>query len=309
MHRSHVTILGSNSAVSVANRYPSGQVLQIGNQHILIDCGEGTQFRMSEYEVRKSKINTILITHLHGDHVFGLPGLLTSYQLQGRTNPLTILGPEPLKHYLDVCLGGIGHFINYPLEIREINKESVQQEQLLPIVEYPECTVEAFELVHRIECYGYKISEKPKKPKLRPDFLEHYKPDVHKIKQVLQGADFTTKNGEIISNEQCVFPIEIPRSYAYCSDTLYLPKLMDILSKTTTIYHESTYLHDLQDKAVERYHSTALEAAKIAKGAGAEQLILGHFSSRYKDVQPFADEANQIFDQVELAREGKVFYI
>ena len=309
MQTSQVTILGSNSAISVFDRFPSGQVLQIENQHILIDCGEGTQFRMPQYGIKKSKINTILISHLHGDHVFGLPGLLTSYQLAGRREPLTIYGPAPLQDYLDMNLGGTGHFIDYPLEIIELDKEEIQEKGKIQIAELNDCVIEAFELIHRIDCFGYKISEKPKKQKIKQAFLDKYNPDVKSIRAIKEGADFITNLGELVPNLECAVPARLPRSYAYCSDTLFHMPLMDILIGTSTIYHESTYLHDLQDKAFSRFHSTAKEAAEIAKGAEAEQLILGHFSSRYKDLEPFRKEAMTVFPKVEIAKEGESFEI
>ena len=309
MQTSNVTILGSNSAISVFDRFPSGQVLQVENHHILIDCGEGTQFRMSQYGIKKSKINTILISHLHGDHVFGLPGLLTSFQLAGRREPLTIYGPSPLQEYLDMNLGGTGHFIDYPLEIIELDKEDISGNGKMQIAEMNDCIIEAFELIHRIDCFGYKISEKPKKQKMRPEFLEQYNPDIKSIRAIKKGADYITNAGELVPNADCAFPAAMPRSYAYCSDTIFHIPLKEILLGTSTIYHESTYLQDLHDKAASRFHSTAKEAAEIAKGAEAEQLILGHFSSRYKDLEPFRNEAMTIFANVEIAVEGKVFQI
>lgn len=306
---SQVTILGSNSAVSVHDRFPSGQVVQIEEHQILIDCGEGTQFRMNDYGIKKSKINTILITHLHGDHVFGLPGLLTSYQLAGRKAPLTILGPKPIQKFLDINLGGTGHFIDYPLEIIELDFEDIKAQKLTEVLELKNACIEAFELVHRIDCIGYRVSEKTKPHKIRQEFLEKYNPTVREIKRVKKGLDYTLESGEVISNANCALPPEAPRSYAYCSDTLFHPPLMDILRGTTTIYHEATYLDELQSKARDRFHSTASEAGAVAKGAKAEQLILGHFSSRYKDLQPFKSEAEAVFKPVKIAVEGKVFEI
>lgn len=304
-----VTILGSNSAVSVHNRFPSGQYLQVDQDIILIDCGEGTQFRMSEYHLKKSKINTILITHLHGDHVFGLPGLLTSYQLAGRKEKLTIFGPEPLQQFLEINLGGTGHFIDYPLEIIEIDFEDIQEKGILRIADLKNCYIEAFELVHRIPCMGFRVHEKKRKNKIKKSFIQEHNPSIRDIKQIKKGGDYETKSGVIIPNNECTEESPEPRSYAYCSDTLYHPPLKDLLKGTTTIYHESTYLENLVDKAVSRYHSTATQAADIAKGASAQKLVLGHFSSRYENLTPFIEEASEIFPNVVLAKEGKVIEI
>lgn len=309
MSKPQVTILGSNSAISVFDRFPSGQVLEIDNEYILIDCGEGTQFRMDQYGIRKSKINTILITHLHGDHVFGLPGLLTSYQLAGRKAGLKIYGPAPIQEYLDINLGGTGHFIDYPLEIVELDFEELQSEGLVKIDSLKQCEIYAFELIHRIDCAGYLVKQKEKNRKIRKDFLEEHQPHVQAIKDIVAGKDFVRTDGEVISNENCTMPPEPPRSYAYCSDTIFHPPLKELLKGTTTIYHEATYLDDLREKAESRFHSTAIQAAEIARDAEAELLILGHFSSRYKDITVFKDEANRIFESVEVAKEGLIFEI
>ena len=306
---SNVTILGSNSAISVHNRFPSGQYLQIENDTILIDCGEGTQFRIAQYNLKKSKINTILITHLHGDHVFGLPGLLTSYQLAGRREPLTIFGPEPIQQFLDINLGGTGHFIDYPLEIIELDFDEIREFGIATILELKHCKIEAFELVHRIPCVGYRISEYQKEMKLKKSFIEAYNPSIRAMKLVKAGHDYETDSGEIIPNAMCAYKPENPVSYAYCSDTLFHPRLMELLKDTTTIYHESTYLNDMEDKAKSRFHSTSMQAAAIAKGASAQKLILGHFSSKYQDITPFKTEAETIFPHVILAKEGEIIPI
>ena len=310
MENSHITILGSNSAVSVNNRFPSGQVFSFGKNHILIDCGEGSQFRMDQYNVRKAKIDTILITHLHGDHVFGLPGLLTSFQLAGRTRKLTIFGPQPIKKYIDLNLGGIGHFISYPLEIVELENEDFEVDKLHLIFENNSIKIEAFHLYHRITCFGYKISEKPRRANISKEFIEQYAPNVDVIKSIINGADFTQSNGQIVANEDIMLqPVPI-KSYAYCSDTMYHSPLANTLHGTTCIYHESTYLEHLSKQAAERGHSTAKEAGLIANGASAQKLILGHYSSRYIDTQPFKEEASATYSgEIILAKEGLVVEI
>jgi ribonuclease Z len=306
MNHTQVTILGSNSAVSVKDRFPSGQVFSSQNSHVLIDCGEGTQFRMSQYKIKRSKIKAIFITHLHGDHVFGLPGLVTSYQLAGRKDKLTIFGPKPIKKYLDLNLGGIGHFISFPLEIIEL-EDALEKDVLHPIYEDKFIEVEAFHLYHRITCFGYKISEKPKRPKISKEFIANHTPSVKQITAVLKGEDFTSDSGKKIKNQDIIIPVPLQKSYAYCSDTIFHEPLMDVLKGTTCIYHESTYLEHYKEQAAERFHSTALQAGIIANGASAQKLILGHYSSRYEDILPFAEEASNSFSgEIELAKEGKV---
>ncbi len=306
MDKPHITVLGSNSAVSVHNRFPSGQVFSLGNMNVLIDCGEGSQFRMSQYKIKKSKIDVILITHLHGDHVFGLPGLVTSFQLSGRKKKLTIFGPKPIRKYLDLNLGGIGHFISFPLEIVEIDEE-LAKDELHPIFENNALKIEAFHLYHRITCFGYKISEKPKRPRISKDFITEHSPEVSAIKNILTGADYVTSSGEVIPNEDIIISPDTLTSYAYCSDTIFHEPLADVLQHTTAIYHESTYLNHYKEQAAERFHSTAEQAGIIAEGASAQKLILGHFSSRYKALEPFAEEAKTSFNgEVIIAKEGLV---
>ena len=304
MSNPNVFILGSNSAIAVQDRFPSGQVFSSQNSHILIDCGEGTQFRMSQYKIKKSKIKAIFITHLHGDHVFGLPGLITSYQLAGRRAKLTIFGPKPIKEYLDLNLGGIGHFISFPLEIIELD-EDLEKDKLHSIFEDGKITVETFHLYHRISCFGYKISEKSKRPKISKDFIAEHSPSIEQINSVLQGEDFITATGARLNNKDITVPRSLPKSYAYCSDTIFHKPLADVLKNTTCIYHESTYLEQYKEQAAERFHSTAYQAGIIAEGASAQKLILGHYSSRYKELQPFADEASKSFSgEIVLAKEG-----
>lgn len=304
MNPPQVTILGSNSAVAVQDRFPSGQVFSTENSHVLIDCGEGTQFRMSQYGIKKSKIKAIFITHLHGDHVFGLPGLITSYQLAGRREKLTIFGPQPIKKYLDLNLGGIGHFISFPLKIIEID-EALEKDKLHPIFEDKSIKVEAFHLYHRITCFGYKISEKPKRPNISKEFIAKHSPSVEQINAILQGEDFVSDSGGKLMNQDITIPRPLPQSYAYCSDTIFHEPLSEVLKGTTCIYHESTYLEYLKEQAAERFHSTAYQAGIIAEGASAQKLILGHYSSRYLELQPFADEAAKSFSgEIVLAKEG-----
>ncbi len=305
MSSAHVTILGSNSAVSVFNRFPSGQVFTTEHSQYLIDCGEGTQFRMHQYGVKKSRIKAIFITHLHGDHVFGLPGLITSYQLSGRKEKLTVFGPQPIKKYLDLSLGGIGHFISFPLEIVEIDP-NIPHEKFTEIYSDHRVKVEAFHLYHRISCFGYKFTEQEKRPKLNRDFLDTYQPDVASIKRILNGEDFYTDEGVKIAHEKCTQKPVLPTSFAYCSDTIFHEPLGELLENTSCIYHESTYLEPMKNQAAERYHSTAYQAGIIAELASAQKLILGHYSSRYKIIEEFAEEASKSYaGEIVLAVEGK----
>lgn len=297
---SNVTILGSNSAMPAFGRLPSSHYLQLLNHTFLIDCGEGTQFALYNQGLKKNKISKIFITHLHGDHLFGLPGLLTSFELSGRKEPLFIFGPAPIKKYIAVSLEGIGHQVSYSIEIQELTDDCKQL-----IYENEKMEIYSFPLIHRITCLGYLFKEKPKRRNIKREIIEKHKPTIEQIKALISGHDLRLSNGKIITNERCLEAAKKTRSYAYCSDTRYHEELVEHIEGVTTLYHEATYLDELQIQANERYHSTSKQAGKIAKLANVEQLIIGHYSSRYKDIEPFKIEAKTEFQNVQLAKEGR----
>lgn len=297
---SNVTILGSNSAMPAFGRLPSSHYLQLIHETFLIDCGEGTQFTLYNLGLKRSKISKIFITHLHGDHLFGLPGLLTSFELSGRKEPLYVYGPAPLKEYIRINVDGVGHRLSYPLIVTELTDEGKQL-----IVEDEKIEVYSFPLIHRITCVGYLFKEKPKRRNIKKAMIQQYNPSIEQIKALLQGDDLRLSNGEVIKREDCLESAQRPRSYAYCSDTKYYEGMAEYIEGVSTLYHESTYLHEFESQAIERYHSTSIQAARMANLANVEQLILGHFSSRYKNVTPFKEEAMTLFPNVLLAKEGR----
>lgn len=301
---SKVTILGSNSAMPAFGRLPSAHYLQISNHTFLIDCGEGTQFTLYNLGLKRSRISKVFITHLHGDHLFGLPGLLTSFELSGRKDDLTIYGPAPLKDYIKVSLEGTGHHLSYKISIHELTDEGMNM-----IFEDAQVEVYSFPLQHRITCVGYLFKEKPKRRNIKKSIIEAYNPTIDEIKNLIAGQDLKLSNGETILREDCLELMRMPRSYAYCSDTKYDEALVQYIEGVTTLYHETTYLDEFENQAAERYHSTSKQAARIAKLAKVEQLIVGHFSSRYKNINPFKVEAESIFNPVLLAKEGLCFEI
>lgn len=291
-----LTILGYNSALPTVNSHPSSQLLNIAQRHFLIDCGEGTQVQLRRAKAKFSKINHIFISHLHGDHVFGLIGLLSSFQLLGREKPMHIYGPKGIDEFISVQMKLSGSYHGYEIIFHELEgKESVK------IFEDDKVEVFTIPLDHRIYTNGYLFREKPKARKLNTDAISEFPEiEVCDYQNLKNGKDFELKNGQIIKNSYLTFDNKPARSYAYCSDSRYKPDILPIIEKVDLLYHESTFLHELKDLADYTGHSTAQEAAQIAKDANVKRLILGHFSNRYDNYQVFLDEAKKTFENTEL---------
>ena len=302
--RFEVLILGSNSALPAHGRHPSAQLITHHNDFFLVDCGEGTQMRMSDLQVKRSKINTILISHLHGDHIFGLPGLLTSYLLNNRQEPLQVIGPEGLERFLYVTLNLDQVLLTFHLNIREIDASKHQL-----IMETQHLEVYSFPLNHRIPTAGYRFVEKNKPRNLNIASIAKYKVPIEDYTDIKNGADWMSPTQGLIANQLLTEPPLPPRSYAYCSDTAYDPSIIPFIKGTDLIYHEATFLANMQEQAAQRYHSTSQQAAMIAQQALSKNLIIGHFSSRYAELNTLLEEAQQIFPNTDLALEGKVFQI
>ncbi len=298
-----LTILGSNSAVPAYGRFTTSQVLHYNHHLYVIDCGEGAQIRMQQYKIKKRRIQAIFISHLHGDHIFGLPGLLTSFNHLDRKDQLTVIGPVGLKNFLDASLNPGMNTLTYPLTIREFD---VKEEVV--VYESPDLAVTAFPVVHRIPTQGYKFSEIPGQRNIRKDAIDKYNLSVDQIKLIKSGQDLIYE-GNTILNSSLVHKLSPPRSYAYCADSQYDPSIIPYIKDTDVIYFETTYLDELKENAHERMHATAKEAATLAKKANAGMLITGHYSSRYKDVLPLVNEAKQYFDHVVMGYDGAMFEI
>ncbi len=302
--RFDVTILGSSSATPIYNRNPTSQALNINERVYLIDCGEGTQQQMLCFEVKPSKIDHIFISHLHGDHYLGLIGLLSSMHLNGRKKPMQLFGPPELKKIIDVHFEYSLTNLNY-----EINFHPLQADISEIILDNQDITVETIILNHRIPCTGFVFRQKIPLLKLDAVQLEHYQVGRNQFFKLKQGGDFIAENGEIVPNAAITIQPEKPKSYAYCSDTLvgeeYLPQIQNV----DLLYHEATFMHDLLTRAQETHHTTALQAGEIALKAHVKNLIIGHFSARYKNLESLLEEARSVFKQTELAIEGKVFNV
>lgn len=287
----YLTILGFNSAIPTINTSPTAQLLEMEERCFLIDCGEGTQVQLRKAKARFSKINHIFISHLHGDHCFGLPGLIASFRLLGRETPLHVYGPKGIKKMLETIFTITETHRGFELVYHELDKdysEKIYEDNRLEVFTIP--------LDHRIYCNGYLFREKPKERHINMEEVSKYSEietcDYHNLKA---GKDFVLSDGYVLKNEILTTAPAPSVSYAFCSDTRYLESVIPIIKNVTVLYHESTFLHDLKEMADYTGHATALEAATIAKKAEVEKLILGHFSNRYGDLTVFTDEARTVF--------------
>ncbi|MEO8822088.1 MAG: ribonuclease Z [Ginsengibacter sp.] len=295
-----VTILGNNSALPAHNRHPTAQVLQTAEHNVLIDCGEGTQMQMALYKIKKSRINHIFISHLHGDHYFGLVGLLNSFALNNRVNDLHIYAPEKLKSIIGIQMEVKDSGFPFQLYFHNLEKEEV-------LLDDKCLNVECFKVNHRIECWGFLFREKKNLRKIIPQQIKKYKVPKSFYENLHKGEDFVNDKNEIIKNEVLTIPVDPPKTYAYCADTAFYDPIVQKIKEVDLVYHESTYLEEHSKKAADRFHSTAKQAATIAKMAGAKKLLLGHFSSMYETLEQFKEEACEIFENTEIAEEGVCF--
>lgn len=299
-----VTILGSSSATPVYNRNPSSQLLNCNEKFYLIDCGEGTQQQLIKYNFKANKIDYIFISHLHGDHYFGLIGLLSSLHLNGRIKPMKIFAPEPLQEILALQFKYSETILRYPLEF-----VGIKADESRIIFDNSDLTVTTVVLNHRIPCTGFKFTQKKRLRKLVVEKLEEDNVGVEYYPLLKRGADLTLPGGQQILNKDYTIDSEHPRSYGYCSDTLADNSYLNQIENCDLLYHESTFLHELLERANQTHHTTALQAAEVAKSTNAEKLLIGHFSSRYKTLLPLLEEAKSVFENTELALEGNTYQI
>lgn len=297
-----LTILGCHSATPTASTHPTAQILEIKGHLFLIDCGEGTQMQLRKYRVKFSRIRHIFISHLHGDHFFGLPGLISTFLLLGREAELHIYGPKGIKQAILLLLKLGKAYTNFPLYFHELEETTPQV-----IYEDDKVTVETIPLKHRVYTNGFLFKEKLEDRKLNVDAARELNIDLSYYNKIKQGFDVENKDGKLISNKDITFDPPAPKSYAYCSDTEYNPEMVPQIEGATVLYHESTFLDEHYHLAEKTKHSTAKEAAVIARKANVGTLILGHYSGRYGKLELFRKEAQEVFDNVELAEDGKSF--
>lgn len=297
-----VTILGNNSAIPAYNRHPTSQVVTLNDQLFLIDCGEGTQMQLSRYKIRRSKIHHIFISHLHGDHYFGLIGLITSMGLLGRESALHIYAPAALKSIIDLQFEVAVTRLSFPLIFHSLEEEGI-------ILDDPKFQVACFSTLHRIPCWGFIIREKKKPRKINKEKVLKYAIPAAYYDKLKEGYAYENKQGEIIENDMVTFANTPAKSYAFCADTCYDESISKKVKNVTVIYHEATYLKDLAERAAERFHSTTIQAADIALKAGVQRLLIGHFSSKYESLDDFLTEALAVFPDTDLAIEGVTYRI
>lgn len=298
----NLTILGCHSATPTASAHPTAQVLEMKGHLFLIDCGEGTQMQLRKYKVKFSRIRHIFISHLHGDHFFGLPGLISTFLLLGREAELHIYGPKGIKEAILLLLKLGKTYTNYPLYFHELEEDTPQF-----IFENEKVTVETIPLKHRVYTNGFLFTEKRDDRKLNVEAARKLNIDLSYYNKIKQGFDVENKAGVLIPNEEITFDPPQPKSYAFCSDTAYNPEMVPQIEAATVLYHESTFLEEHHLLCDKTKHSTAKEAAVIAKKANVGTLILGHYSGRYGNFELFRKEAQEIFQNVELAEDGKSF--
>ncbi len=295
----YLTILGYNSAIPTVKSAPTAQFLEMEERCFLIDCGEGTQVQLRKAKAKFSKINHIFISHLHGDHVFGLPGLISSFRLLGRETPLHVYGPKGIKEMMETIFRITETHQGFEVVFHELSSKKSEK-----VFEDNRVEVFTIPLDHRIYCNGYLFKEKPKERHLNMQEISKYPEieicDYHNLKR---GKDIQLSDGYILKNENLTKPAEPSVSYAFCSDTRYLESIIPIIKNVDVLYHEATFLHDLKKMADYTGHSTALEAAKIARKANVKKLILGHFSNRYNDLSVFLNEACEIFPETYLPKQ------
>ena len=299
-----LTILGSNSALPTPKRFSSAQLLNINERFFLIDCGEGTQIQLRRFKQAFSKINNIFISHMHGDHYFGLPGLISSFGLLGRRADLNIYGPKELKAIINCQLGAFGDGLSFSINYIETNPKI---EEI--IYEDKEVTIKSFPLKHRVSTTGFLFKEKEKKRTLIKDKLDFYKIPIKLREGIKSGNDFATEDGEIIKNKHLTKSAKKPRSFAYCSDTAYYEKIIYTIKDCNLLYHEATFSNEHIKRAKETKHSTAEQAATIANKANVKQLIIGHFSPRYRSLAVLYKEAIAIFENTKIVNDGDVFKV
>lgn len=297
-----LTILGCHSATPRTNTNPTSQVLEIKNHMFLIDCGEGTQVELRRNKIKFSRIKHIFISHLHGDHYFGLVGLVSTFRLLTRETPLHIYGPKGLKEVITLQLKLSDSWTNYPLIFHELTSKASEL-----IYEDDKVEVHTIPLNHRIYTNGFLFKEKENERKLDMTAVTEANINMAYYRKLKQGADVENEDGILIRNESVTIAASAPQSYAFCSDTVYDESIVPLIDNVTVLYHESTFLDKNENLCARTKHSTARQAAKIAKKANVNTLILGHYSTRYNGYDEFKSEAKEEFDNVLLAKDGKSF--
>lgn len=294
-----ITILGCGSATPTLRRSPSAQYINVLERHFLVDCGEGTQIQLRRFKTKFQKINHIFISHLHGDHFFGLIGLISSMHLYGRTKPLHVFADQQLEEIIHLQLKASKSYLNFELLFHPLTFDQ-------PTIIFEDNLVEisSFPLKHRIPCCGFLFKEKERQLRIRKDKIQEYSISMETIPKIKNGSDLVLDDGSVIPNVELTLPPDPPRSYAYCSDTSYSAQVIEAVRGVNLLYHEATFLQAMKDRAKATAHSTTVQAAEVALKAKVDRLIIGHYSARYTDTASFKAEAETIFTPVIIAEDG-----
>ena len=295
-----VTMLGTASAMPVVNRNQSAQALQVHGRLFLVDAGEGVQTQMMRFHVSMAKLEAVFISHVHGDHMFGLFGLFSTFGMGGRTAPLHVYGPGNLRPFINFFLS-YNEWLPFEIAFHQVNTRFPEV-----IMETKSLTVTAFPLMHGIETYGFVFREKEPQWKIRKECIEQYGLTLTEIGTLKRGEDVVRADGSVIPCAEAAYKPYAPRSYAYVSDTAVFPGEAEVLRGVTVLYHETTFLSEHEDKASARYHSTTLQAARLALEAGASKLLIGHYSSRITDFDALLQECRDIFPDTTAGQDGDV---
>lgn len=298
MDKFELHILGCGSALPTTRHFPTSQIVNVRDKLFMIDCGEGAQLQFRKSRLKFSRLNTIFISHLHGDHCFGLLGLISTLNLLGRTAELHIYSPKGLGELMTPMLDFFNHQMTYKVLFHEFETK----EQSL-IYEDRSITVTTIPLRHRMPCCGFLFAEKQRPNHILRDMVDFYQVPVYELNRIKNGADYVTPEGEVIPNNRLTRPSNPPRRYAYCSDTLYLPSIVEQIKGVDLLFHEATFAEEDAPRAKETFHTTASQAAQIARDAEVKKLLIGHFSARYDDETLLQEEARAIFPATQLAKE------
>ena len=304
MQKATLTILGCGSALPTRTNFPSAQMLELRDKQFLIDCGEGTQIRMRQMGVKMSRLGHVFISHLHGDHCFGLIGMISSFGMLNRTADLHIHAHADLEKLLQPQLSYFCEDLPFKIIFHSINPkkhELIYEDRAVQVFTIP--------LKHRVPTCGFLFDEKPRERHIKREMIDFYEIPTYRIHKIKQGEDFETKDGEIIPNEQLTTPSEPPKRFAYCSDTAYSEKIIPIIAGVDCLYHEATFMEDESVRSAQTYHSTARQAATIAKKAKVKKLIIGHYSARYFNQKVLLQEALEVFENTVLGEDLTVYEI
>lgn len=298
MEKFDIHILGCGSALPTTRHFPTSQVVNMRDKLFMIDCGEGAQLQFRKSRLKFSRLNHIFISHLHGDHCFGLFGLISTLNLLGRTAELHIHSPKGLEKLLTPMLGFFNHVMTYKLIFHEFETKEANV-----IYEDRSLTVTTIPLKHRMPCCGFLFAEKQGPKHILREMIDFYRVPVYEINRIKNGADYVTPEGETIANSRLTRPADLPRRYAYCSDTIYLPAIVNQIKAVDLLFHEATFRTEDAPRAKETFHTTAAQAASIARDAAVKKLLIGHFSARYEDEDALLQEALAVFPETQLAKE------